>query len=398
MRFATGRIGLIRFIVVVAFGLLIPTDARGVPPSFDIEVSNKGIEFESGGGKIKLDLGGRLQVDAAVHDSDASELDDDVDIRRARLALKGTLYGDWDFKVDADFRDGDADLKDLYLRYTGAGRSTITFGNFKEPFSIEEQTSSKHITFLERALPVDAFSPGRTLGIAWQRGTQRGSAAAGLFGEPISGSNDLDGQGFGFAARVTRAPKLSGDKVLHFGVAAEYREPRRGDRLRFDASPESALTDVDFVRTPRLRDVGHTMRYGLESAFTAGPVSLQGELILVDVSRSDGRPDVNLAGWYAYVSWFPTGETRPYKAQEGAFGHVKPRRRRGAWELALRFSKLDLDDADVDGGEEENITFGVSWYANANLRLMINYIAADAVRRGERDAPDILLLRAQLAF
>ena len=398
MRSLAPRVGIAVFIALVTSAASIRADTEDESSSTGIVLSNKGLTFERADGKLSLALGGRLQVDAAFHDSDTSALDDDVDIRRARVALKGTVLKDWDFKVQAELGDGDAELKDLYVRYSGAKRSTFTVGHFKEPFSIEEQTSSKNITFLERALPVEAFSPGRTLGIAWHRGTKRGSAGAGLFGEPISESNDFDDQGFGIAARFTREAKLSGDRILHVGVAGEYREPRRGERPRFGASPESALTDEDLVRTRRLRDVRHTMRYGFETAFTAGPISLQGELIVVDANRRDGRPKVSLSGWYAYASWFPTGESRPYKARDGAFGRVIPLRKYGAWELALRFSTLDLDDADADGGEQENVTFGVNWYASVNLRFMFNFIATDAVRRGERDAPTILLLRAQLAF
>jgi phosphate-selective porin OprO/OprP len=76
------------------------------------------------------------------------------------------------------------------------------------------------------------------------------------------------------------------------------------------------------------------------------------------------------------VSWFPTGEHRPYDKAQGEFGRVVPKSRRGAIELLARYSTMDLNalDAGVKGGEEAVTTLGVNWYANANVRIMANYL------------------------
>lgn len=122
--------------------------------------------------------------------------------------------------------------------------------------------------------------------------------------------------------------------------------------------------------------------YDLEAAFVHGPLSLQGEYIVseLDTDLWGGR---RFSGYYAALSWFLSGESRPYK--KGAFWRVIPKssfRMRGeeqgwgAWELALRYSHADLDDGPVRGGKETNITAGVNWYLNANTRVMMNYIHA----------------------
>lgn len=85
------------------------------------------------------------------------------------------------------------------------------------------------------------------------------------------------------------------------------------------------------------------MMYGLEFASVLGPVSVQGEYFSADISREGLDPDLDFSGWYAYASWFLTGESRVYKAKKGKFDRVTPRGivgkgGIGAWEVGLRFS------------------------------------------------------------
>jgi len=48
----------------------------------------------------------------------------------------------------------------------------------------------------------------------------------------------------------------------------------------------------------------------------------------------------------------------------------------GAWQVAARYSHLDLDDHNIRGGNEDNITLGVNWHWNPNVRVMLNYVMA----------------------
>ena len=112
-----------------------------------------------------------------------------------------------------------------------------------------------------------------------------------------------------------------------------------------------------------------------------------------------GDPDF----WGAYVqaSYFLTGEHRPYKTSNGTFDKVKPLKNYGkeggpgAWELAARYSYLNLNDAGVDGGRLRDLTLGLNWYLNPNLRIMWNYIFADPSDGGD---VDVFQMRFQLAF
>ncbi len=72
----------------------------------------------------------------------------------------------------------------------------------------------------------------------------------------------------------------------------------------------------------------------------------------------------------------------------------------GAWEVGLRYSHIDLNDEGISGGEEDNITVGLNWYLNPNVRMMFNYVNADLEDRAgipDGDA-DIFQTRFQIDF
>jgi phosphate-selective porin OprO/OprP len=153
------------------------------------------------------------------------------------------------------------------------------------------------------------------------------------------------------------------------------------------------------VDTGVIDDVDDYTRYGLEAAAMFGDITAQGEYLFVNVDR-DGAKSLEFPGWYIQAAWMVTGEERPYSRRKGAFGAIRPGSRRGAWELGARYSSLDLEDRDVTGGEEENLTLGVNWYANRHVRLMGNFIRAWAEPNdnGVDETVDIYQMRAQFVF
>jgi phosphate-selective porin OprO/OprP len=281
----------------------------------------------------------------------------------------------------------------------------IRGGLIKESFSLEEQTSSLYITFMERALP-NALVPGRSLGINARTYRDTWTFGAGFFGEGSddknSGDQEID-EGYGISARGTYTPLVNPTELIHLGASLSYRTTGGDKKVRIRERPESHITSVRFVDTGDVEDVNATFGFGVEAAGVYGPFSLQGEYIRTSLDRDAGAPDLDFDGYYVYGSWFNTGESRSYRNKIGEFGRTKPREivgmgGGGAWELALRYSNLDLTDGDFDGGKENNITFGVNWYATPNIRAMFNYIHVDSKKEGVKDNPDIFQMRAQIDF
>jgi phosphate-selective porin OprO/OprP len=341
-------------------------------------------------------------VDAAFHDDDARELGSGTEIRRARVFLSGRIYEKWVFKAQYGFEGNEVSVQDAFLGYAGVASTLIRIGQFKEPFSLENQTSSKYITFMERGLP-DLFAPNRNIGIGFITHGENWTFAAGAFGESV-GDARVGDEGFGLSGRFTLAPWHEKTRAFHLGLGGAFRIPDDASgTIRFRQRPESHLTSVRLVDTGDIDQAGHYTTLGLESAWISGPFSLQAEYMWVGVDRDRGDADVHFQGAYGYVSWFLTGESRFYSAKNGKFGRLRPKENAGdggigAWEVAVRYSHLDLNDGVITGGEEDNITFGLNWYINPYIRFMANYILVYTDRNAGDEEPRIFQMRAQIDF
>ena len=382
-----------------------------------------GLRFETGDGKFKFKLGGRIMNDWGwfSEDNDVKRaIGDQVDgteFRRARIYMSGDIYENIGFKAQYDFAGGDVDFKDVFIElkkipYVGHFR----VGHFKEPFSLEELTSSKYITFMERSLN-NAFSPSRNTGfmlynhaldkrMTWAGGIFRNSDS---FGES-EGDSSTEGN-YGFSGRITGLPwyKDEGRKLIHTGFSYTYQNAFE-NTFRFRSRPEMHMADY-FVDTGSFT-ADFANLFNPELAIVYGAFSFQGEYSFVDVDlkRSmDSDPD--FSGFYGYFSYFLTGENRKYKKENGVFSRVKPNKNfrwgrgkgKGAIELAARYSELDLSDEEIDGGRLQDLTLGVNWYLNPNTRVMLNYVRANVdrlvndIRLDDANA-DLLSMRFQVDF
>jgi phosphate-selective porin OprO/OprP len=142
---------------------------------------------------------------------------------------------------------------------------------------------------------------------------------------------------------------------------------------------------------------------GLEAALVLDSFSVQSELVWASVD-SDLSDDPDFLAYYIQASYFLTGEHRPYSKSKAVFGRISPSNHygseagSGAWELALRYSNLDLNEELVTGGELQTVTAGVNWYLNPNTKFAFNYIWADVEDTwGEGDA-HFFVVRFQVDF
>jgi phosphate-selective porin OprO and OprP len=104
---------------------------------------------------------GRLQVDTAAIDGPAAiagnSLGHGTEFRRAYFGVDGTLPGGFGYRLEADFANSSVDLTDVYLTYKASNGLTLTAGQHKPFWGLEEMTSDLFTPFMERAAFHAAF-------------------------------------------------------------------------------------------------------------------------------------------------------------------------------------------------------------------------------------------------
>jgi phosphate-selective porin OprO/OprP len=412
-------------LVLVATALMLASASAVADPVKLEPTSNDGIlVFASKDGMFKWWIDTRVYIDASFYmDDDAEysmEIDDEdvavhmgsgVQIRRARMAWKAILWKDWYAEVDVDFAEEATALKDAYVRYDNLfdRQGYVRVGNFRTPFGLEENTSSRYLLFMERSQGTDPFVPGRRIGAEVAYWTDMFRVAGGVFGPDVEDfetntedqlADGYEDMNWNFVGRATVAPMMDEHKVLHVGGAYAMMKPTFTDKddvgtVRFRARNETHISDFKFVSTGKMKDAESYTLFGGELAFVMDRLMLQGEYMGATVklkcddakgTREDSC-EPSFSGMYGLASYFLTNDTHPYDQTSGEFTQVKPTGDMGAVELVARYSMLNLtdEDADILGGESTAMTFGLNWYPNANIKVMADYTIVDNDENADGD-------------
>jgi phosphate-selective porin OprO/OprP len=369
---------------------------------------------ESGGGGVSVKPFGRLQYDVAHVGRPAGLVDRGLgfahELRRGRIGLEGSIPGGFGFKVEVDFADNELELTDTYLTYKASKQLGLVLGQHNNFQSLEELTSSRFLSFMERAAFTDAFGFERRVGLSATYSAGDLIAQAGVFTDNIDDLTGDENNAVGADARLVYAPKLGGSQ-LHLGASAHYRDNNdlatSGPATRFRQRPFVHTTDTRFISTPALR-VGEETSYGLETALIRGPLHATGELHWLRAGTLTAGTSPTFFGGYAEIGYYLTGETRGYKG--GRWDRTKVLKPvgqggLGAFQLNLRYDRLDLTDDGVVGGTQRGYAASLVWIPQDHVRFLLNYArlqyedAAVVSAAGDRDyGVNVIGARAQIDF
>ncbi len=270
---------------------------------------------------------------------------------------------------------------DYRLDIPVSDKFNLSVGKQKEPISMERIMSMVQLPMQERTSVSDALMPSRNVG-AVLSGTalnERMTWAGGLFNDWIdTGSSFSDGASQA-VGRVTWLPFISEDEsnLLHLGFGMRYTNAEEG--LQYQTEPEfnksPTFVDTSIDGTPFAAD--SAMLYNLEASWRKGPYWLAAEYVSNDVD-APALGDPTFDGYHVTGSWILTGEMRAYRKRTGIFGPVPVAKSVnqggwGAWEVAFRWSDLDLTDGLIDGGEMDILSLGLNWWLTPTFNVNMNY-------------------------
>lgn len=172
-----------------------------------------------------------------------------------------------------------------------------------------------------------------------------------------------------------------GKRYLHLGAGYNYVAPNgrfggfRSIPEFFNGTHDSASNGTAGTSTPTLINgtpffvntgnffMNHYNLVGTELLWVEGPITVQSEFMYLRAQRNTGNA-ANFAGFYTQMGNLLTGEYRPYMRKAGALDRIKvlcPFGNSnetgygwGGWEIAQRFSYVDLNSGTIRGGREFN--------------------------------------------
>jgi phosphate-selective porin OprO/OprP len=357
---------------------------------------------------------------AATDTAHARDLSSGTNFRRARIGIDGKAFGDWDYSFLLDYggagEEDAAHIQELWVQYSGLKPFHFKAGAYPPSIGLEDQGSTNGQLFLERPASADIarslaggdFREGASIWAAGDWWYVNGSVTGRLVGvvnsQATGVAQPFDSQ-LGLIGRVGFAPIKTDKGMLEFGVHGSY-VARPADIGGPDTAAGATRYSVTLQERPELRVDGtrlistgainaqHASSAGLEAAVEYGPIFLQSEYEKFKVERRNGvvgLADPEFTGYYVEGAYSLTGEKRRFNANNWAFDAPPVNHpfsladhTWGAWELAGRYSDIDLNfhagplgsapaaDA-VRGGEQRIWAAGLNWYPNSVVRFMLDY-------------------------
>jgi phosphate-selective porin OprO/OprP len=388
-------------------------------------------------GRYMFDMGDYLNYNKNSKATSPNDLGSGVNARRARIGITGKFDNDWNYTLIYDF-GGSSDtttgtnsgaitsgIENGFIEYTGLRPLAIDVGYLDVPYTLEESMSSNDLLFIERASPqviaaslaagdfrsvlgghwnsdrawIGVFATGPLSGAAHTLSVTTLNTSGSAAGTVTSTNYGGSAEQFGTVGRASYQILQSDDYTLHVGLDAEgVWEPAHASSgvraLTLSDRPELRIDPTSLI-SASIPNVTDAESYSGEVAAGIGSLFFMGEYFDYQINRDTGFKDYNFQGGYADLTYTLTGEHHTYNPLIGAYNRIFPAHPFGwsdggftgfgAWELAARYSEVDLNDdftlakttpqtAGIEGGFQRVYTVGVNWYPNDNIRFILDYL------------------------
>jgi phosphate-selective porin OprO/OprP len=371
----------------------------------------------------QFDIGYYVQGRHAMQLATANgpDLSSGSNFRRAQLGIQGKLFGDWSYYFNYEFGSGISSGNELqgriqqaFIEYDGIAPWNFRVGAFPPSAGLEDSTGSADAIFLERNSPSDvvrnlAGGDGRdAVAVTYAGDELYGSVA--LTGGKVADTNLYFDEQQAVVARA--AATVYSDNDARIVLSATGMDVFRGPdatagagsarNITLQDPPELTVDDqsIKLVSTGAL-NAENAWAWGAETAAQWSNLYGQAGYFGYGIDpRTAGARTLSFDGWYAQATFVLTGESKGYNASTAAFTSPKPRVPfsldgwgPGAWEIAARYSDLNLNDragmlgaalpsGGIRGGEQQIATVAINWYPISTLKFALQFQNVDISRIG----------------
>ena len=372
-------------------------------------------------GRVQFDVRNHTTGAAVVDDRDSASYADGYEIRRARIGVSGTINKDIAYEVVGNAVGSSTNFVDTAFANYGFNKAAqFRAGRFKQPFSLEELTSSNSIDFMERSYG-NQVVPGKRLGMMVHGEPTKGitygvSSFQQDFTQGVSSQKVGRNTAARLAANFAEMQSIE-DTVIHVG----YAKSQMYDKVNHVTSSSGGTTTTATVLSTRSENRGINNAYrirldgdavtygysavgqtftsieksltGMELAVARGPIKFQAESFrnyLNATSAAGGSATLDYAANYYEVMYNITGESWSKAYKGGAFSGITPGsifmkdyggvvgNGIGAWQVGLRRSDYTVNERSVSSASTGSKagatnTVALNWLLNNNARVMLNY-------------------------
>jgi phosphate-selective porin OprO/OprP len=391
------------------------------PPTFRLD-DHPSIHFGKG---THLDFRARFSADMKDSEAESEESTEmsAIDLGKKRIGVSGEIRNVFGFQIEAELT-GTEPWRDVYGEYRQFAAARVRGGQFKIPFSLDENTGASNLDFLYRSLAATHLAPGRDRGVMVHGRALKKVVGyeAGVFNhDGRNARTNNEAKVFGgqtAAGRITFEPLRNVKDApgeLSLGVAITRSDVHEG----IAGLRGQTVLNQNFFSSSNFIVNGPRRRVGLEMLFRPGPASIKSEWMRVETERrGESVEDTDLSpligqGWYVSGTYVITGEKSgtanvPKKPLfQGGFGAVEV----GARVESLEFKSGTSGEvgsrgprADVILGNRDKVTtIGVNWYINRFLKIQANFIteALDDPAQGplpSKDSVTTTAIRVQFSL
>lgn len=308
-----------------------------------------------------------------------------ANLRTAGFVLQLDFQNDtkliWDISINDS---GKAKIGPLFLNFEQIENTHILVGQIPSPFCLENSNSSKWLPLLERSLPATAFQPciGPGFGIKnWSTNTFISLAIRqppyGWAREQKSKHPEGINDRWGGSIRAVWFPLHESQHVVQLG--GSYSLQSTAKSVSFEPSAEIRTRDtLVLAKTSDMPAKGYQV-YGLEFSHLWKSYQIEAEYLKNDVKRQNAK-NISFDGWHIQANYILTGQSRSHSIKNGSFGSVQVDENQSAWQIAARYSTINLNADDIKGGIQDNISVALSWYINSNIRATAGYVQSKIER------------------
>lgn len=371
--------------------------------------------FQNKNQNYKMWFDVRVQGDAAVffgYDKNLTQIGNGMCLRRTRFAVKAQLDKNWYGELDTDWTSGTPEIKDAYIAFTGVKGLEIKVGNFKENFSIQRNTTSRYLQFMERPM-VSYLAPSRHLGINVKYSMPALWASAGVFGHELEGAEAQtafedankdfgSNPGLSYTGKIVYRPlhKMK-DASLHIGGAFSYRNPKASSTdgypaIRYSTRNTTSINRKKFLDTDAITNLHHELAWTAELAGHWKGLRWEGAYIarLPYVDAKSKITDIKPAwGWYVQAGYLLFGGKQNYDEGGAKYTRVNAGKEWGDIELCARVEYADFNISKYCmGGSAYAYSLGLNFHVTKNVKFVVNYQYNDndvfANGKGKQDGTD----------